>query len=251
YERADSNPAGAGLNHALAFGISQSGRYLRHHIELGMNRDEQGRRVFDGALAHISGAGKVFANHRFAMPGRTATQHEDRYYPENWLPFSAAVASDPVSGKSGSLLRGDGSDPLLIETNTSTEYWQKGASLLHIDPAGSRDLALPPNARAYLIAGTQHGGRAGLGTAPGLCANPRNPHSAAPALRALIVALEQWVVKGIVPPDSRVPSIRGGNAVEGSTIRMPAAKNFALAPGDNPIGAPADWTAPPAQSSAV
>jgi hypothetical protein len=37
----------------------------------------------------IAGAGKVFANHRFGMPGRTATQHEDRLYPENWFPFGA------------------------------------------------------------------------------------------------------------------------------------------------------------------
>ena len=67
----------------MALGISQSGRYLRHHIELGMNEDENDKRVFDGVLAHISGAGKVFANHEFAEPGRTATQHEDRTYPEN------------------------------------------------------------------------------------------------------------------------------------------------------------------------
>jgi hypothetical protein len=33
---------------------------------------------------------------------------------------------DPVTGRRGSLLRGDASDPLLIEVNTSTEYWQKG-----------------------------------------------------------------------------------------------------------------------------
>jgi hypothetical protein len=48
---------------------------------LGMNDDGQGRRVFDGVLRHVAGAGKVFANHRFGMPARTATQHEDRLYP--------------------------------------------------------------------------------------------------------------------------------------------------------------------------
>jgi hypothetical protein len=53
-----------------------------------MNKDESGRRVFDGALAHTAGAGKVFANAAFAEPTRTATQHEDRFYPENWFPFS-------------------------------------------------------------------------------------------------------------------------------------------------------------------
>ena len=77
-------------------------------------------------------------------------------------------------------MRGDGIDPLLIETNTSTEYWQKGASLLHIDPTGARDLRCR-DARVYLIAGTQHGGRAGLTSGRAPCANPRNPHSPAPA----------------------------------------------------------------------
>jgi hypothetical protein len=54
------------------------------------------------------------------------------------------------------LMRGDETDPKLIETNTSTEYWQKGASLLHTDPEGARDIAMPAGARGYLIAGTQH-----------------------------------------------------------------------------------------------
>ena len=103
------------------FGISQSGRFVRNFIELGMNKDLSGRRVFDGALAHTAGAGKVFANTTFAEPSRTATQHEDRLYPENWFPFSTAMETDPASGRTGSLFRGDGSDPLLIATNTSTD----------------------------------------------------------------------------------------------------------------------------------
>jgi len=241
----------ANVRHTMALGISQSGRYLRHHIELGMNEDENGKRVFDGVLAHISGAGKVFANHEFAEPGRTATQHEDRTYPENWFPFSAAMTTDPFSRKSGSLLRGEATDPLLIETNTSTEYWQKGASLLHIDPTGARDLLLPPDTRAYLIAGTQHGGHAGSTAAPGPCANPRNPHSSGPALRALLVALEQWVTKGVAPPESRVPSIAQKTARDASDVKMPVVKGFALAPGANVIGPPVDWIDPPGSGKQV
>jgi hypothetical protein len=243
--------ASPAVRYTIAFGISQSGRYLRHYLELSMNTDERGRRVFDGVLAHISGAGKVFANHTFAEPGRTATQHEDRDYPENWFPFSTAMTVDPFSRKSGSLFHGEGTDPLLIETNTSTEYWQKGASLLHIDPTGMRDLMLPPDARVYLIAGTQHGGRAGLTSAPGPCANPRNPHSSAPALRALLVALEQWVTQGIAPPDSRVPSIAQKTAVDAATLKFPVVKGFALAPGANAIRPPVDWIDPPGSGGKV
>src|SRR5205814_785924 len=173
------------IRHALAFGVSQSGRFLRHFLELGMNADADGRKVFDGVFSHVAGAGKVFANHRFGMPGRTATQHEDRLYPENWFPFGNAAATDPFSGKTGAILNGEPSDPLVIETNTATEYWQKGASLVHTDPSSAKDAELPANVRVYLIAGTQHAGRPGADPRPGPCVNPRNPHSATPALRAL------------------------------------------------------------------
>jgi hypothetical protein len=236
---------GAEIRHAIGFGVSQSGRFLRHFLELGMNRDSEGRRVFDGVFSHVAGAGKVFANHRFGMPGRTATQHEDRLYPENWFPFGNAVATDPFSGRAGAILSGAPTDPLVIETNSATEYWQKGASLVHIDPSGRADAELPANARVYMIAGTQHGGRPGADPRPGPCVNPRNPHSATPALRALFHALEEWVTKGVAPPPSRVPNLAAGTAVKAETVRMPRVKDFALAPGANRITPPVDWTDPP------
>ena len=229
----------------MAFGGSQSGRYLRHYVELGMNRDPHGRRVFDGVFSHTAGAGKVFSNHTFGEPGRTITQHEDHLYPENWFPFSTASVTDPLSGASGALLRGDGSDPLMIETNSSTEYWQKGASLLTIDPTGTRDLTLPAMSRVYLIAGTQHGGNAGLKPRAGVCVNLSNPHSPGPALRALVVALEAWITKGEPPPPSRVPTIAAGTAIETASLRFPPIAGFAAAPGANRFGPLADWIDPP------
>ena len=256
HEKADdkgtANPLNAhGIRHALAFGGSQAGRFLRHYVELGMNKDLAGRKVFDGVFSHTAGAGKVFANHSFAEPDRTVTQHEDHDYPENWFPFSTAHTTDPLAGKTGSLLRGDGSDPLMIETNTSTEYWQKGASLLTTDPAGKSDLSLPANSRVYLIAGTQHGGRAGLGTRPGVCANPTNPHSPAPAMRALLVALEQWVTEGIAPPASRVPTIAADTAIDDETIKFPALKGVTLVRAGNRFGPLGDWIAPPRTGSVI
>jgi Alpha/beta hydrolase domain len=257
YERADrhgtANPMipdgvqGSGIEHLLAFGVSQAGRFLRHFLELGMNDDGQGRRIFDGVLTHVAGAGKVFANHSFSMPGRTATQHEDRLYPENWFPFGNAVSTDPFSGSSGGILKGRPTDPLMIEVNTSTEYWQKGASLVHTDPTGRHDAELPSKARAYMIAGTQHGGGPGTDPSPGPCVNPRNPHSASPALRALLVVLEEWVKTGVAPPPSRVPSIAQGTAIAAEAVQMPKVPGFAIAPGANPIVAPVDWIDPPSR----
>jgi len=226
-----------GLHRTLAVGISLSGRFLRHFLELGMNRDEAGRRVFDGVLPHISGAGKVFANEAFAMPGRTATQHEDRFYPEVWAPFGY--------GPGPSLLHGENSDPRVIESNTSTEYWQKGASLVHTDAAGA-DISLPPGVRMMLVAGTQHGGHAGTPSTPGFCANPRNPNSAGPALRAMLSNLDAWVAAGTPPPDSMVPRRGDETGVPAASVHMPAIPGVTWAPGDNAIGRPVDWTDPPA-----
>src|SRR5213082_564088 len=252
YGRAKNSVLGEGaeIRHAIGFGVSQSGRFLRHFLELGMNKDTAGRRVFDGVMSHVAGAGKVFANHRFGMPGRTATQHEDRLYPENWFPFGNAAGTDPFSGKTGAILNGEPTDPLVIETNTATEYWQKGASLVHTDPSGTKDAELAANTRIYLIAGTQHGGRPGADPRPGPCVNPRNPHSATPALRALFHALEEWMTQGVAPPSSRVPRLADGTAVKAETVRMPRVKNFALAPGANRITPPVDWIDPPEDGQA-
>lgn len=231
--------------HALAFGISQSGRFLRHFLDLHMNRDLEGRKVFDGVHAHTGGDGKTFANHSFAEPNRTTAQHIDHLYPEAWFPFAAATTTDPFSGQTGSLLRDDGTDPLLIQTNTSAEYWEKGASLLTIDGRGKADLMLPETTRAYLIAGTQHAGV--LPTAPrGPNANAINWQSQMPALRALIVALEDWVVRGVAPPASRVPSIRDGTAVDRASVRFPAAPDFAHPKVEGETRTtPIDWVNPP------
>ena len=112
------------------------------------------RRVFDGVLTHVAGIGRVFHNTPFAQPFRTRTWHEDHDFPEVEFPFSAAVTDRSAHRRhAAALLRGDASDPKLIETNTSTEYWQKGASLLHTDPLGAQDVALPANVRGYLLAG--------------------------------------------------------------------------------------------------
>jgi hypothetical protein len=232
---------GGAITHALAIGFSQAGRYLRDHISQDFNRDEDGRRVFDGVYSHIAGVGRVFFNQPFAQPFRTNTQHEDHGFPENAFPFSAATLDDPLTGARGSLLRDDASDPLLIETNTSTEYWQKGASLLHTDPLGERDIALPANSRVYMIAGTQHGGRAGAPTDPGPNRNPRNPHNPMPAVRALLVALDEWVVSGKEPPPSRVPTLAAGTLVAPDATGFPAIPGAAVVTRANTVTPPGDW----------
>jgi hypothetical protein len=235
---------GRPVEHTLAFGISQAGRYLRDHIAQGFNADEDGRRVFDGVLTHVAGIGRVFFNTPFGQPFRTRTWHQDHDFPEVEFPHSSAAMDDPVTGRSGGLMRGDATDPLLIETNTSTEYWQKGASLLHTDPLGTRDVALPANVRAYLLPGAQHGGKAGMPRDNGPCVNPRNWHDPMSAVRALLVALDEWVVSGRLPPDSRVPRIDDGTLVRADAVAYPAVPGLVRPHAANDAAPLEDWVDP-------
>jgi Alpha/beta hydrolase domain len=238
------NGGDSGIRAVLAFGVSQSGRYLRDHVALGFNQDEAGRKVFDGILSHVAGIGKVFANYEFGQPYRTRTQHEDHWFPENHFPFAHATLTDPVTGQTGGLWRGDGFDPSVIEVNTSTEYWQKGASLLHTDPLGQQDIAIPSSVRHYLVAGTQHGGRSGMRAARGSGIHPRNPHDPTPALRALLVALDRWVTEGVEPPPSRVPTLAAGTLVAPKNVQFPVIPGV-QAPGfANRVDVITDWVHP-------
>ncbi len=235
---------GRPISHTLAFGISQAGRYLRDHIAQGFNADETGARVFDGVFSHVAGIGRVFHNTAFAQPFRTRTWHEDHDFPEVAFPFSSTPMDDPITGQSGALLRGDASDPKLIETNTSTEYWQKGASLLHTDAPGTRDVALPDTVRAFFVAGTQHGGKAGMPRDAGPCVNPRNWHDPMAAVRALLVALDEWVAFDRLPPASRLPAIADGTLVPAAAVAFPSVPGLTPPKAANDVAPLPDWTQP-------
>jgi len=239
----------AGVRSVLAMGISQSGRFLHHFLELGMNRGAELPRVFDGMLIYIAGAGKVFANHAFGQPWRTVSQHVAHSFPEVWFPFAYSPERDPHSGRRAALLRGDASDPRILEANTASEYLHKGASLLHTDPAGTRDLEIPSNVRLYLIAGTEHGGHPGARALEGACLHASNPHDPSPALRALLVALDEWVASDREPPASRIPRFSDGTLVPLSKLGFPTWPGVSGPPSMAPIRALEDWIDPPGDES--
>lgn len=238
YESADrrqtANPLAAAVEQAYIFGISQSGRFVNHFIYDGFNTDERQRIVFDGAISHVCGAGRLFSQ-RFGMTTLCAAHHENRLTPSESFPFATVPQTDPVTNRSGEILekaRARGHVPKLFITQTSTEYWTRGASLLHTNVEGTEDVPLDPNVRLYVFAGAQHLG--GGATDRGICQNPRNPLvDRPPLLRALLVALDQWVSSGRKPPQSRYPRIADGTLVDLETFR----KEFPKIPGvDLPTG---------------
>jgi hypothetical protein len=212
------NPAGV-IKKVLCFGISISGQYLRDFLYQGFNEDEQGAGVCDGAFIHVAGAHKLPLNYRFARdPSGPALwgQHVGRDAPDVNFPRSYGVRKDSITGVEAGLLMRPGTDPKVMHTVSSTEYWQRRASLVDTDDNGLTDIAQPDSVREYLLAGTEHFHPVpgvGRGTLDRQFQQLDNLTPPGPILRALLVALDRWVSDGIVPPDSRVPRIADGTLI--------------------------------------
>ena len=114
YKSADalSIPAGT-ITRAMAFGVSQSGRFLRTYLYDGFNRSEDNRKVFDGVMAHVAGAGRGSFNHRFAQPSRDGHPYLNFFYPTDVFPFTDVAQKDPETGVTDGLLTHPGSPELL------------------------------------------------------------------------------------------------------------------------------------------
>lgn len=223
----DGNPLGNAIERAYAFGSSQSGRFLRHMLYEGFNGDEAGRKVFDGIFANVAGGARGSFNHRFAQPSRHASAHFDALYPTEWFPFTDLPQTDPETQEKGGLLdRCDaaGVTPRIFYTNTSTEYWNRSASLVHTDVRGQEDVEIHSSARVYHFASTKHG----PGDVPKKPRQtvPPNPVNFRYAERALLVALDCWVREGVAPPESRYGRIADGSLVDAGDLKFPTIPNL-------------------------
>jgi len=217
------NPLFGSLDRTVIFGVSQSGRFLHHFLYDGFNLDPAGRRVFDGALVHVAGAGKGLFNQRFGMATVYGNFREGNLSPTDFFPFAPMAQTDPVPGETGdslARLRGKGGVPKMFFVQTSTEYWARAASLLHTDVEGKKDLKLDPDMHLYLIAGTQHLGGADDIEAKGTARYSLNPvKHRGPVLRALLTALDATLRDGSEPPASRYPRLDDGTLVDLETFR--------------------------------
>jgi hypothetical protein len=204
---------------AIAFGSSQSGRFLRTFLYHGFNADEHGAQVFDGVMAHIAGAARLSLNERGATPTGLSM------FVATSFPFANLAQRDPISGASEGLLdneRARGHQPKVFFTNTAVEYWGGGrsAALIHTSPDGKSDLALPDNTRAYFLTGAQHG-PARFPTHVNQGQQPDNPVEYAFTLRALLVAMTRWVDDDLAPPASQVPRLADGTLVPVAHVKFP------------------------------
>ena len=203
----EATPLANHIDHAVAEGQSQCGRFLRNYLHLGLNTDEADRQVFDGILAHIAGGRRGEFNHRYGQPSVQPTLSFNHLFP-----FADDPQTDPHTGKMAGLLdaqRARGSLPKIIYTDTASEYWRGDANLSYTDLESGGDATLPDNVRRYLFASAQHA----PGTMPfakgtkfgSIGANLANTIDYRPLYRAALANLLAWIADGVEPPPSAYP----------------------------------------------
>lgn len=214
-----ANPLGGGITRAYAAGGSQTGGYLRDYVYLGFNEDESGRKVFDGVIPWIAGTDRVHLNVRFADPNTYSEQDRQHdYLQTSYPPFTYAIATDPISGFRDGILKRPGTDPVVMQIDSQTEFWQLHGSLNVADGLGNA-VPIPSNARLYYVGNTAHGFANSSFLTPATGTNV-NCSNATPGtgltwftLRAALRNMDDWVDRGIAPPASNYPSLLDGTLV--------------------------------------
>jgi hypothetical protein len=211
------------LKRAYGYGVSQSGRFLRTFVYYGFNGDEKGRKVFDGMLVHVAGAGRGSFNIRFGQPSRDGHPYMNMQYPTDIFPFTDVDETDAETGMTDGILtraQKAGVAPKIFYTNSAYEYWGRAASLIHMTPDGKKDAPVPQSTRIYFFPGGQHGPagfppkRAGTQFMP-------NPNPYTYSMRALLVAMDAWVKDNKEPPASQYPRVSEDKLVAGGAIQFP------------------------------
>ncbi len=227
-ESGTANPVLTSNARTIVMGSSQSGRFIRTFINLGFNRAEDGKIVFDGAFPEIGG-GQLPLNVRWGQPGRGAGNAEvDNQVPGAEFPFTYGQETDPLTGRTAGILdrcNATHTCPKIVHAATSLEMWELRQSLGFTDPLGTKDLPDPANVRTYLMVSTQHGPAAlPLPTqAPfGVCQQQQNPNPHTWTVRALLEALTAWIKDGTEPPPSARPTIAAGNLVSADQVHFPS-----------------------------
>lgn len=219
-----ANPV-AGLTHTVCLGISSSAMYLRDFTYQGFNVDENNRKVCDGMHIHGAGVNKLYLNYRFAQPDAYSVQHRERFVPDTNFPRQYLVRINPFRRFPDGILKRPALDPKIIHTDTSTEYWQFRASLTGASEGATMDFNESPKVRRYLLSSLQHSSIKGESAHRGIgnrqCLYPSNTVHPGPILRALDVALEQWVKDDVAPPEMRVPKIADQTLVDPEALLLP------------------------------
>jgi len=218
------NPLAGKIKWIISRGDSQSGNFIRSYIHLGFNQDEAGRIVWDGANPHIA-ARQLALNFRFAIGGGYAGPYQPGSEGVLWWGDYADTARKRPSAGLLDRCTATRTCPKIFDTFGALEFWFLRESPDLVGTDAKADIPLPPNVRRYFFPGTTHGGgRGGFNAAgaapPGGCVLPANPNPESDTMKALTVALIDWVTKGTEPPPSRYPRLAEHQLVAANKAAM-------------------------------
>ena len=205
-----SNPVANSIRSVYTYTLSQPARTLNDFVHLGFNEDENRHKVFDGMLQWVGAGDGLNMNYRWSQTKRTERNRQEELYLEGLYPFANVPTFDPISGTSDwRYKKCEQTDtcPVALEFYSANEYWVKAASLMSTDPTGRFDLPDHPLTRLYLLSSAQHAS-AGNPTTKGVCQQFLDPLDPAPVERALWTDLDDWLTRGMPPPDSQIPTLR-------------------------------------------
>ena len=175
---------------------------MNDFVWLGFNEDTTGKKVFDGVENWIAAGTGIGLNYRFAQShepsetGRTtytpkrrsrSPTFDDRRLdgqdgqPRQALPAERHLSEDHV---------GELGQRVLGEDRVTGPHRHRGQR--HCG-SGERPL-LPDLVDQHTVSGNPP-------NSPGMCARPRNTIDPNPGLRALFVAMDQWI-DGVAPPQA-------------------------------------------------
>ena len=222
---AQGNPLADRIHWSIIRGSSQSGNFTRHFIHLGMNEDESGRIVHEGAWPLIAGR-RVANNSRWGQPDGVLELYQmGSEGPQWWERYQDPVRGLPARGILDRCKRTD-TCPKVVETFGGAEVFALKMTTSWVGTDANRDIPLPGNVRRYYLPSSTHGGGGGgfneaipdtgvncPGNNWGRGTLRANPVPATQMVNRMRVALRDWVMHGTPPPPSQWPTLRPLDAV--------------------------------------
>ena len=214
------NPLAGRIRGSIIRGSSQSGNFTRHFIHLGMNEDESGRIVHEGAWPLIAGR-RVANNSRWGQPDGVLELYQmGSEGPQWWSKASDKVRDLPRAGILDRCKKTN-TCPKVIETFGGAEVFALKMTTSWVGTSADRDIPLPGNVRRYYLPSSTHGGGGGgfneaiadtgvncPGNNWGRGTLRANPVPATALVSRMRVALREWVMNGTPPPPSQWPTLK-------------------------------------------
>src|SRR5438552_3823954 len=224
---AEGNMLAGKINKSIIRGSSQSGNFTRHFIFLGMNEDEAGRIVHEGAWPLIAGR-RVANNSRWGQPDGVLELYQmGSEGPQWWTRYEDKVRDLPKRGILDRCKRTD-TCPKIVETFGGAEVFALKMTTSWVGTDAKKDIPLPANVRRYYLPSSTHGGGNGAtgGNPPnggascpgnnwGVGTLRANPVPSTALVNRMRVALRDWVLNGTPPPPSQWPTLKPLKANEG------------------------------------